>query len=537
MRTWLAFFGAALSASTAAAQFGERPAILERTEQAQIESGALGFEEIFERGRMLFDARFNRLDGQGRPATTGTGAPRNADQPPFIRTSGPDATSCTGCHAQPRIGGAGDFVANVFVLAQALDPVTDSVDPNFSNERNTPGMMGAGPIEMLAREMSTELIAIREEARRAATETGQPASRRLVAKGVEFGRITVLPDGRIDPSEIEGVDWDLIVKPFHQKGAVVSLRQFSNNAMNHHHGIQSVERFGLDTDPDGDGVTNELTIGEITAVTIFKAALNTPGRCIPPEYADDIEAGERIFAAIGCTTCHVPAMTLKSRFFNEPNPFNPGGNIDPPFGNLQLADVAKPFSFDMTRQGPAPRLEPGPNGSAVVRAFTDLKRHNLNDEQLRHFANERVPQGRLNGFAPASDFTIPPPPRPLEEFLTRKLWDVGNTAPFGHRGDLTTLTEAIYYHGGAARASRDAFFSLAPVDQDRIIAFLKSMQVLEDGSPMHVAGDAAFNPLASNKIEFDPDQIFRCGPIGLLPLGLLTCALLAARVRRPSFRR
>lgn len=31
---------------------------------------------------------------------------------------------------------------------------------------------------------------------------------------------------------------------------------------------------------------------------------------------------------------------------------------------------------------------------------------------------------------------------PVDQFITRKLWDVGNTAPFGQRGDLTTMTEA-----------------------------------------------------------------------------------------------
>jgi len=45
-------------------------------------------------------------------------------------------------------------VANVFVLAQVLDPVTDSVSAEFSDERNTLGMNGSGAIEMLARERS-----------------------------------------------------------------------------------------------------------------------------------------------------------------------------------------------------------------------------------------------------------------------------------------------------------------------------------------------------------------------------------------------
>ena len=81
---------------------------------------------------------------------------------------------------------------------------------------------------------------------------------------------------------------------------------------------------------------------------------------------------------------------------------------------------------------------------------------------------------------------IPPTganPRPTSEFLTRKLWDVANSDPFGHRGDLTTLTEAIYFHGGDARVERDAFFSLSQASQDAIIEFLKTLQVLPEQRP------------------------------------------------------
>ena len=40
---------------------------------------------------------------------------KNGVNPPFSRTSSPDANSCFGCHNDPVIGGAGDDVANVFV--------------------------------------------------------------------------------------------------------------------------------------------------------------------------------------------------------------------------------------------------------------------------------------------------------------------------------------------------------------------------------------------------------------------------------------
>lgn len=461
---------------------GERPAIETHLDQADINSGELDLNDLLKYGRILFDARFNELDGQGRPGSTGTGEPRTPDQPAFIRTSSPEANSCAGCHAQPRSGGAGDFVANVFVLAQALDPVTESVSPEFSDERNTLGMMGGGPIEMLAREMSDDLGAIRDAAAAEAAASGSAVTKDLMTKGISFGRVTVLPDGKVDPTEIVGVDWDLIIKPFHQKGAVVSLREFTNNAMNHHHGMQTVERFGLDTDPDLDGYENELTIGDITAATVWQAALDIPVQVLPENGAQRQAArrGEQVFDSIGCTRCHIPSLELRSRYFTEPNPYNPPGNLQP-------ADVPHPFRFDMTADGPPPRLERSASGGALIRAFTDLKRHNLNDAELDHFANEEVPQGTLAGFAPDSDFTIPPPPRPTEKFLTRKLWSSGNTDPYGHRGDLTTLTQAIYFHGGDSRPSRDAFFAASQADQNAVIEFLKSLQILTHTPQANIA--------------------------------------------------
>src|SRR5207245_10781589 len=101
---------------------GERPAIEVHLDQARIESGAVSLKECFRRGRILFEAVFNKLDGQGRPLSTGAstigGTARLPGQPAFIRTSGPDSNSCACCHAQPRSGGGRDFGGNVFGLAQ-----------------------------------------------------------------------------------------------------------------------------------------------------------------------------------------------------------------------------------------------------------------------------------------------------------------------------------------------------------------------------------------------------------------------------------
>src|SRR6266849_969192 len=236
--------------------FPDTPALPGHLEQADLGSGRLRFHDIVAAGATLFTTIFNVCDGQGRPAATGAPTPtkRVPDQPAFLRTSAPDSNSCAGCHNHPRVGGAGDFVANVFVLAQTLDPVTASVDAHFSDERNTLGMFGAGPIEMLGREMTADLQALRAAALQEARARGTAVTPALDTKGVHFGHLTALPDGSVDTTAVKGVDADLLIKPFHQAGVVRSIREFTVTAFNHHHGMQAEERFdlnpatGLDSD-------------------------------------------------------------------------------------------------------------------------------------------------------------------------------------------------------------------------------------------------------------------------------------------------
>ncbi len=447
------------------ADLPDAPVLTGHIEQGDILAGDFRFDEIVEIGRELFTTLFNTCDGQGRPETTGAGEHRIPGQPAFIRTSSPDSNSCAGCHTRPRIGGAGEFLANVFVLAQALDPVTESVAAAESNERNPLGLFGSGAIEMLGREMTDDL-----QAQAAGLGDG---THQLTTKGVVF-EVTI--DGGVVVAS-EGIDTDLIVKPFHQAGVVRSLREFTVNAMNHHHGMQAEERFdlnadkGFDDDYDNDGVSRELTIGDITAATLFQAALAVPGRLLPadPVKRREIDRGEQIFSDIGCASCHKPQLVLDSAHFVEPYSRNPLGTF---------SDASQVFTFDMTKEGEKPTLERARGGGAIVRAYTDLKRHNLCDPEsdpdpIRYFCNEQLAQGRPDQDGrPGSEF-----------FITRKLWDVGSSAPYGHRGDLTTITEAILAHGGEARGTRDQFVALTLEDQAAVVDFLKTLRVLPSGSP------------------------------------------------------
>ena len=128
-----------------------------------------------------------------------------------------------------------------------------------------------------------------------------------------------------------------------------------------------------------------------------------------------------------------------------------------------------------------PRLERAGSG-AIVRAFTDLKRHVICDGNVDHYCNEQLVQAGV----------------PVDQFITRKLWDVGNQAPYGHRGDLTTLTDAIEAHGGEGRESRDRFIALSKGERDDVVEFLKSMQILPEGSSLQTP-ETALEAVGSRK--------------------------------------
>jgi CxxC motif-containing protein (DUF1111 family) len=450
---------------------GDEPAVPVHLDQAQLEAGSLSPDALFAFGKELFGASFNTLDGAGRPETTGTGAPRLERTVPqnFNRISGPDSNSCAGCHNLPRQGGGGDNVANVFVMGQRFPFV--NFDPSsegdgfqvhtleeVASERNTLGMFGSGYIELLAREMTAELHAQRDDAVAQAMGSGRPVTVDLVAKGVRFGSLTADPAGNLATDAVEGLDADLIVKPFHQKGVVVSLRQFSNNAMNHHHGMQAVERFGPG-DPDNDGHTGELTVGDQTAVALYQAMLPVPGRVLPsdPALRASVDLGETLFTSSGCAECHVPFLRLESPIFSEPNPYNPSGN-------LQVADVSAPVEVDLTVAGPGPHLAREADGAVLVPAFTDLKRHDMGPE----LDNEHLVQDGV----------------PTSQFLTRKLWGMANEPPFLHHGRCQTIDDAILKHGGEAQAARDAYVALSDAERRSVVDFLKTLQVVAENGPL-----------------------------------------------------
>lgn len=459
------------------------------------EEYSLSIRELIDFGKKLFTACWTSQEGAGRPLAKGTGNPLSDPLSPLVfprnfnRISGPDTNSCAGCHNLPEIGGGGDIVGNVFVLGQRFDfatfNITDTLNTKgemderglpvtlqtIGNSRKTIGMFGSGFIEMLARQITADL-----QAATAATAPG--TARALTSKGISFGQIICRADGTWETSRIEGIPAPslvtsgrtpptLIIRPFHQAGNVISLRQFTNNAFAQHHGIQSEERVGAGVDADGDGFVNELTRADVTAVTLFQATLPVPIQVIPndADIANAISNGRRVFLNIGCAHCHIPQLPLQRRgwVYTEPNPYNPPGNLQP--------GDAPALAIDLTSEElPGPRLKP--TGDVVwVPAFTDFKLHDITsgpDDPNREPLDMNQPAGSQAFFLGNG------------RFITRRLWGIANQHPFGHHGMYTTMREAVLAHHGEAEDAYSAFQNLSKYDQDCVIEFLKSLRIAPD---------------------------------------------------------
>ncbi|OXT01730.1 hypothetical protein B7H23_01860 [Notoacmeibacter marinus] len=449
------------SAAWSADLFDER-ARIERVEDGAFAGTLSGQKlQVFrDMGETLFTARFTSADGAGRRMATQAIVPtkRKREAPAaFQRLAGMDANSCASCHRDPKIGGAGDFSANVFVSEGFNQADFDTTDPQFSNERNTNHLFGAGLIELLAREMTADLQAIRRAALVEARRTGRTMRKSLATKGVGFGTIIAEPDGMVDLSEVEGVDTDLVIRPFAHKGVMTSLRQFSINAANHHHGMQATERFGArwtgEADFDGDGFDDEIGEAEIAALVAWQAHLPAPGRLddLDAGNAERVANGERLFGEIGCASCHRPALPIDSLTFADPGPVDAAGTIRPGEGTDRRYDLIE-AAMDLPRND---------KGQIMVPLYGDLKRHRIADRQVDGFGNELLAQRFVD----------------RDVFQTTELWGVGSTAPYGHRGDMTTLHEAIEAHGGDARASRDAYLEHSEKERADLIGFLRTLVI------------------------------------------------------------
>ena len=164
--------------------------------------------------------------------------------------------------------------------------------------------------------------------------------------------------------------------------------------------------------------------------------------------------------------------------YTEPSPYNP-------VGNLRMG-YAKTYSIDLTSALlPQPRLTPSRADSTAIEvpAYTDFKLHDICEPD--------DPGEPLDQNFPAwsPQFT-----RGNRRFLTKRLWGAANEPPYFHHGLYTTMRQAVLAHSGEALSRRARpFRSCRRYEQDSLIEFLKTLQVLPPGTKSLVV-DENFQP-------------------------------------------
>lgn len=391
-----------------------------RVEQAELEAGLWSAAEIYEIGGQLFSLVFTpELGFGGRDSPTLRRFQRG-------QRGGPDGRSCVDCHWRGGPAGAGDGADNAY-----LDGDGDTQDSALA--RNPPSLVGLGVRELLAAQISAELQAQRDALIDAARSEGQPLRRDLVVGELAFGWLGALPDGTLDTRGLEGVSPDLVVRPFGWKGNFSTLREVVEDELALHHGMQSgwLARHGSPArvgehpapDPDGDGVVDEISEGQLSALTLFLAMQEQPVVQMPTrqDWLSRWSKGEALFVDVGCAACHVPSIKLDQSRYALPSREG-GGEI----------------AVDLATEGAEPRLRGG-EGGYEVSLFSDLKRHRMGEE----LADPRADRGV-----------------DADQFMTPPLWGLTRSRPYLHDGRAPDVETAILAHGGEAARARAAYAAL-----------------------------------------------------------------------------
>ncbi|QMU61706.1 MAG: thiol oxidoreductase-like protein [Gammaproteobacteria bacterium] len=412
------------------------------------------------RGRQLFQRKFSTDEGLGpRVNASSTGDITQN------RALGAGLTdSCAACHGRPR--GSAGFGGDVNTRPDS---------------RDAPHLFGLGIVEQLAEEMTQRLRNRRARALEVAEQQNRCITTPLRAKRVSFGMITACPNGKIDTSEVKGVDEDLRIRPFFHQGGTVSIREFIIGAFKDEMGLQAwdpvlcavtdpenpqavVSPSGFAYDPaqdtferpavcdasddtDNDGVVSEIDPALIDHMEFYLLNYFKPGQY---QVTQQAERGRNLLKEIGCTSCHKPNLRINSdrRVADVETVYDPERGI---FNQL-FATATELFTLE-DDGNEYPLLLPKGEPFIVKNFYSDLKRHDLGPA-----FHERDFDGSV-----------------VTEFVTEPLWGVGSTAPYGHDGRSINLDAVIKRHGGEAAESRDAYLNLSVRGQRRILAFLETL--------------------------------------------------------------
>ncbi|MSQ96354.1 MAG: hypothetical protein EXR98_17625 [Gemmataceae bacterium] len=257
-------------------------------------------------------------------------------------------------------------------------------------------------------------------------------------------------------------------------------QQFISAAGKDRGGVRAPTKTGLPgislDDPDRDGYCEELSEGDMDVSEWYLLNHPSPARAkITPEVA----AGEKLFAKIGCASCHTPDWTLLAsnpnakdytekftgdrRFFDLEVAWN--DKTDRLEGKLNYL-VNKITSCD-PKGADRERMVPKRGAFTVRGIYSDFKYHDVGEDfyQMQY------------------DGSI------VRQWRTTPLWGVGHTAPYGHDGADLDLNTTIRRHGGEALDSRNAYVKLSDAERSQVLAFLNNLVLYQtDQLPTDLQG-------------------------------------------------
>ena len=330
-----------------------------------------------------------------------------------------NGTSCGACHSVPAVGGispmaevraghrdpdgtfraldaSGNTLFHTFSLPNhACQPVLPP-DTNVVARRMPIPLFGAGLIEAIP---DDTILALAD-----------PLDRN---RDGSAGRASIVVDLATGERRVGRFGW---------KAQVATLLTFAGDAYRNEMGITndlfpSELAFGIHAeqlkacdftaDPEDrkDPVTGLRDIDHFAAFMKFLAP-------IPRGPIDQtVRDGERVFAALGCAACHVPALAT-------------GASSNPLFDRK------------------------------TVPLYADLLLHDI---------------GTGDGIRQADSTASP------DEIRTPALWGLRLRRPFLHDGSAATVADAVLRHAGEAQPAREGFVRLDDVSRAALMAFLQSL--------------------------------------------------------------
>jgi CxxC motif-containing protein (DUF1111 family) len=293
----------------------------------------------------------------------------------------------------------------------------------IGSQRNPPMLFGAGLIDRIPDRVLEELAA--EQGSAAEAGPKDSASNRQDPESLTLaGRVARLKDGRIGR--------------FGWKAHVATLREFTLQACSSELGLE-VPGFPRAAPPwkknyKAPGL--DMTAAQCDLLVHYVESLPKPVTRAPEtrQHASEIDAGQKLFAHVGCTACHRPKV----------------GVVEGIYSDLLLHDMGQALS------------DTGSYGTNIP----DI----ASEKDAEHLPVKDVNFMRVGTMAKPPKFGAG-----AREWRTPPLWGLRDSAPYLHDGRADTIADAVALHGGESQRSAEAFFRLSPRERQQVELFLQSL--------------------------------------------------------------